>query len=101
MAIYIKGVEMPKCCADCDHYFRIAIGCDKWKNGKFNFTKERPDDCPLVYIPEPHGRLIDADALAKYYCKYCVYGDAENCDMYPCFFLYDLEEAPTVIERSE
>ena len=21
------------------------------------------DRCPLVYVPEPHGRLIDADAL--------------------------------------
>ena len=28
------------------------------------------DRCPLVYVPEPHGRLIDADALVdKHFSK--------------------------------
>lgn len=27
--------------------------------------ENRPSDCPLNEVPEPHGRLIDADALHK------------------------------------
>ena len=31
----------------------------------FDSDKERLYDCPLVEIPTPHGRLIDADELAN------------------------------------
>ena len=61
MAIYIKGVEMPK------HGYTIitlhddgSVYCRKIEKGKTvfaNFIK-------ATYIPEPHGRLIDADKLA-------------------------------------
>ena len=27
--------------------------------------EQRPKDCPLIEIPTPHGRLIDADELAN------------------------------------
>ena len=43
MAILIKGMEMPKSC--------------------FN--------CPLIEVPEPHGRLIDADALVEDLKRQC------------------------------
>jgi hypothetical protein len=53
----------------------------------------RPDWCPLVEIPEPHGRLIDGDALQ---CKvddiglgyYEVLGVTEDT----------IDSAPTIIE---
>ena len=48
----------------------------------------RASDCPLVEVPEPHGRLIDADAL-----DYKL--GASDRDIY---VKYTLEEEPTVIE---
>lgn len=62
MSILIK-IEMPKGCWACP----FAVG----KYYECLFTKKstnwglttRPSDCPLVEVPTPHGRLIDADAL--------------------------------------
>jgi hypothetical protein len=34
--------------------------------------KGRHKDCPLVEVPEPHGRLIDADILMRDINKYHV-----------------------------
>lgn len=64
MSLIIRGMNMPKNCADCfledayDGYnCRIAQKSANWGLG------ERPSWCPLVEVPTPHGRLIDADAL--------------------------------------
>lgn len=63
MSILIKGIEMPKNCADCfleDAYdgcnCRIAQKSANWGLG------ERPSWCPLVEVP-PHYDLIDHNAL--------------------------------------
>ena len=62
MDILIKGMEMPKNCgwcplrASCVH--RIYMEC-------------RPEYCPLIEVPEPHGRLIDADALVEDMKRQC------------------------------
>lgn len=64
MSILIKR-EMPKGCWACP----FAVG----KHYECLFTKKsynwglttRPSDCPLVEVPTPHGRLIDADALKQ------------------------------------
>ena len=68
MSILIKGMKMPENCIKCPMQFggmcyvmpaeveesRVAPTVeDAWKQGK-------PDFCPLVEIPESHGRLIDA-----------------------------------------
>ena len=93
MGIYLPNMEMPNRCLDCPLMVsrendecivqsevanEIAI---TWEDLKAN--------CPLVEVPTPHGRLIDADALSDklgisdrdIYCK-CVIE----------------EDAPTVIE---
>lgn len=61
----------------------------------FDSDKERLYDCPLVEIPTPHGRLIDADKLNMH-------------DVSPAYGFYvmgvteeDIELAETVIEGSE
>lgn len=84
--IIIRGMEMPKCCAEC-----FYLGCfygelgensyycggnwqifhKKDKKGATRYTIEHPkkgvlEDCPLVELP-PHGRLIDADELEEHY----------------------------------
>ena len=71
MSIIIKGMEMPTTCCNCK-----LICFDetrKWEQmtgafvcqmtDKVIWNTRRGDDCPLVELP-PHGRLIDADALA-------------------------------------
>ena len=52
MSIMIKGMEMPKNCDDCF--------LNEWSicNERFYCPF---DDCPLVEIPVPHGRLIDEE----------------------------------------
>ena len=56
MSILIRGMEMPKNCDVC--FMRDA--CEySMPLGK------RLTDCPLVEVPTPHGRLIDADALVR------------------------------------
>ena len=67
MSILIKGMKMPKSCADC--FAEQCIGSDfgcgviGFEDGNTTcFTKDRRKDCPLVEVP-PHGRLIDADTI--------------------------------------
>jgi hypothetical protein len=40
-----------------------AVKADKEKRIVTPYGLPRPDWCPLVEIPTPHGRLIDADKL--------------------------------------
>ena len=66
MSVLIKGMEMPKNCCECslsdvdDDYGRcclfIGIAC---------LNIGRQDNCPLVSVPTPHGRLIDAVTLEE------------------------------------
>lgn len=80
MGVYIKGMEMPKegTCNNCPlkHYIKET---DTWfchakyieDEGVLVYStltavdgygnEIRPNDCPLVEIPVPHGRLVDAD----------------------------------------
>jgi len=76
MGFYVN-LEMPPDCPMCPfaYYdmFNTFRGCDitrgkRWavKNDKdYAESSTRPDWCPLIEVPEPHGRLIDADALHK------------------------------------
>ena len=106
MGVYIKGMEMPKCCSEClfrsefftDETYGIAYGCN------LNISiichdeyKERKDDCPLVDVPTPHGRLIDAEALMNtpIETEGDIYG---NIRCVPLGVLPVLNSAPTIIE---
>lgn len=33
--------------------------------GKWHEMNEKPDDCPLIEIPTPHGRLVDGDKVME------------------------------------
>lgn len=66
MGIYIKGMDMPNCCEQCflvseckcRHYEVLTVAGDY-------ITRLVKDDCPITEVPEPHGRLIDEDALGE------------------------------------
>jgi hypothetical protein len=65
MGVYIKGLEMPKSCAECPVNMNICKRGYKYLLAHMELYNQRADDCPLVLVP-PHGRLIDADALAEH-----------------------------------
>ena len=56
MSVYIKGMEMPtscdRCLISCSHSL-LYVG----------IKDKRSKECPLIEVPTPHGRGIDADAL--------------------------------------
>jgi hypothetical protein len=96
MGIYIKGMKMPDHCMECE----IAIE-DNDYDKHCPFTKvecsniARQVNCPLIEVPEPHGRLIDADTLMQYFnvYKYEEWTSAEVGEL--------INNALTVIEGSE
>lgn len=65
--IMIKGMVLPNCCFDCpvfDDFCQERCGVTgTLMYGEIDFKRETLPDCPLVPLPERHGRLIDADAL--------------------------------------
>ena len=68
MSILIKGMEMPKACEWCSFISTFTtergVGCScEVENFEFGEYSKRQENCPLVEVPTPHGRLIDADRL--------------------------------------
>ena len=91
MGLYIPKIEMPK--DNCEAIRQITI-TNNWIDGEMKIlahdsvTNEFIGE--VVEVPEPHGRLIDADELLKkHFTKWTCY-DAER-----------IGTAPTVIEAEE
>ena len=103
MAILIKGMEMPKSCPCA----LTGIGYDMYcsfVHGIPARVKEydeccekgtRPNWCQLIEVPEPHGRLIDADAIPY---KKIMYDDD---DFYYGVTKPYIDRIPAVIPASE
>ena len=72
MSVLVKGMEMPKDCRECrlmeyhsnlgETWCAPTVGLLAVNYKPIPFDG-RPDWCPLVELPEKHGRLIDAEAL--------------------------------------
>ena len=61
MSILIKGMSKPKTCDDCI----VPLS-------KCDYLQKRADDCPLIEIPTPHGRIIDEDEIFEQpHCGEC------------------------------
>ena len=60
MSILIKGMKMPKNCLECDiRGYDANAGeeyCPITNIAALNIGRQK--DCPLVELPEKHGRLI-------------------------------------------
>lgn len=68
MSLLIKGMDIPKRCLDCPCYDwsdEVCRGEGVAEAFIIENSEERSEFCPLIEIPTPHGRLIDADKLAK------------------------------------
>ena len=76
MSVLIKGMKMPCMCSDCDFCSGLYIPSDKYicecpTSKEMDISRAidedcRHPDCPLVEVPDKHGRLIDADACIDY-----------------------------------
>lgn len=71
MSVLVKNMKMPNACAEChlnhDKMLCSVTGTQWWSDRfillDFDEYNERLPDCPLLELPEKHGRLIDGDAL--------------------------------------
>ena len=104
MSILIKGMEMPlhtERDGEKDTVFQCAIVVHQDNTAELvirrdpanpfaNCNEPHIDKCPLVEIPTPHGRLIDADEIEK-----CVH---EWYDVGEYVFADTIRDADTIIE---
>lgn len=115
MGIYIPNMEMPKTCVQCD--LKIYDPEMRWdENGikqigawvckrtrELIWNTQRGENCPLVPLPEGHGRLIDGDALfEKMYRLSDNEGAHKDSRVDDALILRDsacylIEDAPTIV----
>ena len=65
MSVIIKDAKAPKNCAEC--WYSKGVYClyhdmDEWV-GEYQIIQTKPSWCPIIEIPDEHGRLVDADEL--------------------------------------
>ena len=68
MGVYVKGMEMPKNCMECpfsDHEAWCLIPGDS-KKRYYCPTEVISEHCPLVEVPEPHGKLVEFIDVTTY-----------------------------------
>ena len=84
---YIVPRDKPKRCTQPKFRFMdrntldCRLQCKSWES-----FEEQYEHCPLIEVPTPHGRLIDADAIQDYNVE--TFGQR----------LLIIDTAPTVIE---
>lgn len=109
MSILIKDMKMPESCSMC--LLMVGTFCDVLEidvDPFYDGANKRHASCPLVELPEKHGRLVDADALHVLFENQWHYLQCLNWDENPkaeekqtgikwCInTLHD--DAPTIIE---
>lgn len=90
---------MPKNCSDCplnyDMMSCMITGTRWWSDTMilmdFDCQESRLYDCPLVELPEHHGRLIDADVLAAESLKDGAYGYVDTKEIYDAHTIVEAE----------
>ena len=91
MSILIKGdIGLPRDCCKCPFNCYGLCLANHSKLSVDKCVKSRHSDCPLVEVPTPHGRLIDADEIEK-----CVH---EWYDVGEYVFADTIRDADTIIE---
>jgi len=102
-SVLIKGMKKPTACYKCP--LRTGKYC-----GILTENEKCADDgvlphCPIVEVPTPHGRLIDAYEVMKSikedYCDSCEYKPTMCHDCHISDVLFIIDDAPTVIESEE
>ena len=92
MSFLVKGIKMPKSCLECELIDGAeAPDCFLMYRAIKN-PLQRQDYCPLVEIPEKHGRLIDGDYL---------YDRLKTLGLKDENVFRIIKEEPTVVESEE
>lgn len=109
MSILIKGMNIPENCLMCPFhgfgdYKGESIVCAL--TGRSEGQLSNVLGCPLVEVPTPHGRLIDADALHKATYHRAFETDGDTKWQSGCWVRYRAIEQvqdsqPTIIEAEE
>ena len=87
MSILIKGMEMPK----SNTMFTVTLRVRQDGTAEFISTSGKTvKSFPMIEVPTPHGRLIDADEIEK-----CVH---EWYDVGEYVFADTIRNADTIIE---
>ena len=97
MSVLVRGMEMPENCMDCKikQYDEYEDDCICPFSGVMCLSIGRQDACPLVEVPTPHGRLIDADRLKADNPRHM---DADVPYVTEVTVEEIIDDAPTVIE---
>lgn len=97
MSVIIMGMEMPKCCWMCPCSNKEFAFCEAVKQERYiPHTSTIPEWCPLVEVPDGHGRLIDADELFPIYADLMDGGDVK-----PVIPKAVIDVAPTIIGEDD
>lgn len=100
---YIVPQKIPLRCFECGHISLSTIdgyGCKiahKSVESEPGINVRRPDWCPLVDIPAPHGRLIDVDD----FMRHLIINTADLRTLSTGTVGKALHDTPTVIEAEE
>ena len=99
---YIVPQKMPMRCFECKEISSSTIDgyscgiAHKSLASEHGINVKRPDWCPLIEIPTPHGRLGDLDELKAHY-RYSE-ADSEDERVWMMNIRRAITNAPTVIE---
>lgn len=69
MSVLVKGMEMPECGWNCPFKSVRCLDTNidyEWNEDETSVSFKLPinkDNCPLVEVSTPHGRLINVDLL--------------------------------------
>lgn len=117
MSVLYKGLKMPKSCSVCREIYyvpdsvkgtSVRCGIDNKLihqysktvydiESGFPYKTNRPDWCPLGDVPDPHGRLIDADAL--HFSRIRIAHNDGTIGGYNAVVMSaEIKDAPTIIE---
>ena len=101
MGVYIKGMEIPDSCRKCE----LFINCDDCEGletrcailGPIGYLNEIPNcfrhqNCPLVEVKPPHGRLKDVDKILNGEGRYVISFGKDGIDT------EEINRSPTIIE---
>lgn len=106
MGVYIPNMEIPKDCKSCP-FCHQTIYCRALKRiGDYSYFRDgKMADCPLQFVPTPHGDLIDQEALVRRIDDF--YAACESTHHRPNFedslgrFDFEQAVAPIVIEAED
>ena len=107
MSVIVKGMEMPENCEMCP--IRESTFCDiinKDIDRFYSGSIKRDPDCPLIALPDHHGRLVDADADSLKNklnfineAEHQIYGRESWGFTAKC--IHAIDETPTIVEAED